>query len=204
MSSQPDARRCIVLTIDQRDSRNTPDAVPEALDALADLTTLLPFQRTAGDEVQGVLATPEALPQSLEVLLRDGRWHVGIGLGDVELPLPSQAREARGTAFLAARDAVSSTRTAPWQLRVAGKDETARHLESVCWLWAAVLGRRTEKGWEVADLVDQGLSYEAAGRRLGISQSAVSQRAAAAGLVESRRARELVSALATRWLDPSG
>ena len=64
------------------------------------------------------------------------------------------------------------------------------------WLWAALLGRRTEKGWEVVDLVDRGLSYEAAGQELGISQSAVSQRAAAAGLVEGRRARELVEAWA--------
>jgi len=70
----------------------------------------------------------------------------------------------------------------------------------VLWLWAAVLDRRTAKGWEVADLVDQGLSYDEAGKRLGISQSAVSQRAQAAGLVEGRRAREVVTHLAARLL----
>ena len=60
-----------------------------------------------------------------------------------------------------------------------------------------MLARRTARGWEVADLVDEGLSYDEAGRRLGISQSAVSQRAQAAGIVEGRRARELVTHLAS-------
>lgn len=203
MSPDP-AISCVVLTVDQRDSRRSPDAVTPVLDALAAVPTLLPFQRTAGDEFQGVLDEPDALAPALELLLRDGRWHIGVGLGSVESPLPADTREARGPAFVAARDAVSSTRSAPWQLRVVGPTATARHLESVCWLWAAVLGRRSDKGWEVADLVDRGLSYEATGKRLGISQSAVSQRAAAAGLVESRRARELVTALADQWLGARG
>ncbi|WP_181310564.1 transposase [Nocardioides campestrisoli] len=206
MSADPDAqdprasRRALVLTVDQRDSRTNPDAVGPVLRLLGEVPVLLPFQRTAGDEFQGVLEDPAALPRALEILLRDGRWHVGLGLGDVETPLPDDTREARGSAFLAAREAVSSTRTAPWALRVVGESPLARHLESACWLWAAVLGRRTAKGWEVADLVDEGNSYEAAGRLLGVSQSAVSQRAAAAGLVESRRARELVGYLAGAWL----
>jgi predicted transcriptional regulator len=71
-----------------------------------------------------------------------------------------------------------------------------RALESAIWLWAALLARRTPRGWEVADLVDQGLTYEEAASRIGISQSAVSQRAAAAGIAEGRRARELVEYLA--------
>lgn len=192
--------RAIVLTVDQRDSRSTPDAVPDALAALSRLDVARPFQRTAGDELQGVLQAPEALAPALEWLLRDDRWHVGIGLGTVETPLPPHAREGRGEAFLAAREAVEGARNAPWHVRVVGDSPVARQLESTVWLWAAVLGRRSDKGWEVADLADEGLSYAAAGERLGISQSAVSQRAAAAGLVEGRRARELVTALAAAHL----
>jgi DNA-directed RNA polymerase specialized sigma24 family protein len=70
----------------------------------------------------------------------------------------------------------------------------------VLWLVAALVGRRSPKGWEVVDLADEGLSYEEIGRRLGISQSAVSQRAQAAGLVEGRRAREVVTHLAADLL----
>jgi len=73
--------------------------------------------------------------------------------------------------------------------------ERVRALESAVWLWAALLGRRTSRGWEVADLVDQGLTYDETASRLSITQSAVSQRAAAAGIAEGRRARELVEFL---------
>lgn len=196
--------RVVVLTVDQRASRSHPDAVPALLDHLRHVPTVLPFTRTVGDEVQGVLTSPEAVATAVEALLRDGGWHVGIGLGEAETPLPPSAPEARGSAFVAAREAVSAARTAPWHLRVVAADDdvsdTAEHLESALWLWAALLNRRSEKGWEVADLLGSGLSHERAGARLGISQSAVSQRAQAAHVVESRRAHRLVSALAGRHL----
>lgn len=187
----------VVLTVDQRESRTGHDAVPELIELLAGIDSHGPFERTAGDEVQGVLRSADGLAPALEVVLRDGRWSIGIGIGAVERPLPRSPRAGRGEAFVAARAAVTTAKNAPWHLRVVGPAPVARHLESAVWLWAAVLGRRSDKGWEVADLIDEGLSYEAAGRRLGITQSAVSQRAAAAGIVEGRRARELVTALAS-------
>ena len=55
----------------------------------------------------------------------------------------------------------------------------------------------------MADLVDAGATYDEAAKRLGITQSAVSQRAQAAGIVEGRRARELVTDL-TRGLLEDG
>lgn len=190
----------VVLTADQRDSRTHPDAVPDVLRLLAPVGTVGPFERTAGDEVQGLLAAADQLAPAVEILLRDGRWSIGIGIGPVDEPAPASPREGRGPAFVAAREAVEAAKAAPARIRVIGPSPDARHLESALWLWAALLGRRTPKGWEVVDLVDQGLSYEATGERLGITQSAVSQRAAAAGLAEGRRARELVSALTAQAL----
>jgi hypothetical protein len=190
----------IVLTVDQRDSRRTPDRMPQTLVALADVPQLLDFERTAGDEFQGVLGDPAALPVVVERLLRDQAWYVGIGIGPVDEPLPQHAREGRGAAYVHARAAVTSAKSSPWHLRVSGDDPGVRALETTLWLWAAVLARRTSRGWEVADLVAEDLSYAEVGKRLGISQSAVSQRAQAAGIVESRRARELVAGLATDLL----
>lgn len=186
----------LVLTVDQRGSRHGTDRVPAALDLLHDVPALRPFERTAGDELQGVLADPAALPVAVEALLRDASWSIGIGIGAVDEPLPDHARAGSGQAYLHARTAVTSAKNAPWQLRVVGDDTGARQLESALWLWASVLARRTARGWEVADLVDQDLSYDETARRLGITQSAVSQRAQAAGIVEGRRARELVTHLA--------
>lgn len=190
----------VVLTVDQRGSRRTPDRVPATLTALAGVPLLLPVERTVGDEFQGLLDEPAALPDIVEALLRDQAWNIGIGVGEVETPLPDHTRAGRGPAYVHARTAVTSAKTSPWHLRVVGDDPGVRALETTLWLWAAVLARRTARGWEVADLVAEGLSYGEVGVRLGISASAVSQRAQAAGVVESRRARELVAELTARLL----
>ena len=189
----------IVITVDQRDSRRAPDLVPGMLAALADVPLLRPFQRTAGDEFQGLLDDAQALPGLVEQLLRDGHWAIGIGVGPLDGPLPLEARDGRGLAYVRARDAVESAKQAVWPVRVVGPDG-ADALESALWLWAALLARRTSKGWEVADLVDRGLSYEKVAEKLAITQSAVSQRARAAGLVEGARARTLVARLGAACL----
>lgn len=191
-----------VLTLDQRHSRTGPDLVPALLTSLAEVPVAARFARTAGDEVQGVLDSPEALVDVLALLLRSEQWNIGIGLGDVEQPLPDDAPAGRGPAFLHARTAVTTAKSSPWRLRVVGEVPQARALETTAWLWAALLNRRTSRGWEVADLAAEGLTYGEIGERLGISQSAVSQRAQAAGIVEDRRARELLGWLAADLLTP--
>ena len=198
--------RAAVLTVDQRGSTkaSATDRVPATLDGLAglpEIRLLRGFERTAGDEFQGVLDDPAALAVVAERLLREGGWSIGIGLGEVEEPLPESTRAGRGPAYQHARAAVTGAKSAPWRLRVAGDGPEVRALETTLWLWAAVLGRRTSGGWEVADLVDAGATYEEAAQRLGITQSAVSQRAQAAGIVEGRRARELVTDLTRRLLE---
>lgn len=189
----------LVLTVDQRGSRHATDRVGDLLAGLADAPTRLAFERTAGDEVQALLTDPEQLPTLVERVLRSGGWRLGLGLGAVETPLPADVREARGPAFVRARSAVEAARSSPAALRVHAPPTAqapARALESALWLWASLLERRTDRGWDVVDLVDAGATYEQAAQRLGISPSAVSQRAATAGLAEGRRARELVAHLA--------
>jgi hypothetical protein len=197
--------RVVVLTVDQRGSSDqaAADRVPDALTGLADLdgvTLLRPFERTAGDEFQGVLDDPRALAPIVERLLREDAWNVGIGIGAVDEPLPESTRAGRGAAYVHARDAVTTAKSSPWHLRVEGDLPEVRGLETALWLWAAVLARRTRRGWEVADLVDAGLRYDEVAARLDITQSAVSQRAQTAGIVEGRRARELVTELTAALL----
>ncbi|RNL79790.1 transposase [Nocardioides marmorisolisilvae] len=193
-----------ILTVDQRGSRSGPDLVPEVLEALnsPDLgTPARAFERTAGDEVQGVLADGAAVVRRIELLLRRGEWNVGLGLGDVEEPLPPSTRAGRGEAFVLARQAVTRAKQHPSRLAVTGSGVVgdgqyrADQIETIAWLWAGVLTRRSVRGWEVADLLAGGISHAEAAHRLGISQSAVSQRAQAAGLVEADRAAELLTEL---------
>jgi len=87
-----------VLTVDQQSSRSGPDLVPATLVALAEVSLLRSFERTVGDEFQGVADDPAALVTAVERLLREGTWNIGIGIGSVEEPLPPHARAGRGPA----------------------------------------------------------------------------------------------------------
>ncbi|WP_455605090.1 hypothetical protein [Cellulosimicrobium funkei] len=115
-----------VLTVDQRGSTGRPDRVPEVLARLDEMLAgrggvVVPFARTVGDEVQGVLDDPEAVVEVVLDLLRDGGWSVGLGVGPVDEPLPAVSREASGTAFVRAREAVEQAKsraaTAPGAVR---------------------------------------------------------------------------------------
>jgi hypothetical protein len=194
----------VVLTVDQRDSRVRPDAVPGLLAQFAGPTAPVlfrGFQRTAGDEVQAVADDPDAVVATLATILRERGWSIGLGIGPVDEPLPADTRAGHGPAFVLAREAVTRAKTVPHHLGVVGADHyRAEQLETVLWLWAGILERRTPRGWEVHDVLVDGSSHAEAGRRLGISQSAVSQRAAAAGLVDERRARRLATDLLSNLL----
>ena len=196
--------RVVVLTLDQRRSRVGADAVPTLLADLDDLQDRLlrPFQRTAGDEAQAVTDDPATVVEVVGRALRPGAWNIGIGVGPVRTPLPPETRAGSGDAFVAAREAVTRAKSDLHKLAVVARPDRdeAVQLETVLGLWANVVERRTEGGWQVHDLLASGLSYGETGDRLGISQSAVSQRARAAGIVDERRARALASVLCARLL----
>ena len=192
--------RAIILTADQRGSRSSPDLVAQASAAYV-AGAVLPFDRTAGDEMQALYTDPRAVVATVEGLLREDAWNIGLGIGDVETPLPEHARAGRGEAYVRAREAVTRAKHSPAHLAVGGPGYRSRQVETVLWLWAGVLTRRTAKGWEVADLVASGATHQQVGDLLGITQSAVSQRGQAAGLVEAARARELATALLTDLLE---
>lgn len=219
----PDA--VFVLTCDQRGSRRSTDAVPGALSALSAqpggaaaptrvvAAPILKAERTAGDEIQFAYDDPTGVVWAVETLTRLGDWRIGVGIGDVEHPLPDSTRAARGAAFIAAREAVERARLNAAQLAVraapagGSEDDSAgrkavgtpeyRRLrpadaaEHALTLLVATLARRTTAGWEIVVLLDEGLNGRQAAERLGISESAVSQRVARAAHEEGERARAL-------------
>ncbi|CAN5438178.1 hypothetical protein BH10ACT10_BH10ACT10_29900 [soil metagenome] len=193
-----------VLTVDQRDSRTGDDGVPDLLDLLGRdpaPAVVRPFQRTVGDEVQAVLDDAEAVVEAVGRILRTGHWSIGLGVGEVEQPLPPDSRAGRGAAYLHARDAVTRAKNGPHRLCVVATDPAAaERLETVLWLWAGLVERRTDRGWEVYDALRDGLSHAEAGQRLGVTQSAVTQRTQSAGLVDERRARRLATDLLSEML----
>ncbi len=201
------SERWVVITADQRNSRHSDDRVPIALDALAaalgDRLTL-PFERTAGDEIQALTRDAAAVVTAVLTLTRLSAWHIGLGLGPVELPLPESTREARGPGYLAARTAVDEARNAPANLRLVAAgtvgtdpygETVVRRAEAALVMVRALVSRRTAEGWEIMDVLDETGSGKLAAERLGISPSAVSQRAARAARAESRLGAELAESL---------
>lgn len=186
-----------VLTVDQRGSRTGPDMVPQTLDRLAeilteDMTPIAGFDRTAGDEIQGVLESTEAVYAVIRLLLRDAAWYVGIGHGPVDQPIPGRAAEGGGPAYWAAREAVNVAKTKRASSPVAfvshNASEQATDLNGMLQLLGFVFVGRSRAAWQAIDLVttswgtDSGRTQKQAAQVLGISPAAVSDRLRNAGL----------------------
>ncbi len=173
-----------VITADQRRSRTSADLVPAGLAAVSHLVgtrRALAPERTAGDELQ--VAIPDART-AIDVALHLTRlqeWSVGIGVGPVEEPLPANVRAARGTAFVHAREGVDRAKKSSTRVAVVGGEEGA-DAEALLRLMVELRDRRTTEGWELHDLLAEGLTQREAAGRLGITEGAVSLRARNAGL----------------------
>ncbi|GAA1053634.1 hypothetical protein [Dietzia natronolimnaea] len=178
-----------VVTIDQRGSRVADDLVPGLLEALADIPCAAAFERTAGDEVQGLLTDPAAVRRALLVALRGGVWHCGVGAGEVDDDsYASGTRAGRGPAYLAARDAVEAAKGLSSSVAVrvpatpgagagagAGADAAAwaADCEAVWGLTAPLILDRTEAQWRVVDAVDRSPTQAAAAHELDITPASV-------------------------------
>ena len=111
------------VTIDQQRSRTGPDRVAGLLQVLPEVLggrARLHPERTAGDEVQLLTGDAAAVVDVVGWLQREGGWWTGLGIGPVDAPLPASTREARGGAYLAAREAVESAKASPVGLVLRG------------------------------------------------------------------------------------
>jgi hypothetical protein len=173
-----------VITSDQRDSRSSADLVPAAVASVhahGHQGLVLAPERTAGDEVQVALADAGALLAIVLDLTRSERWSVGVGVGAIESPLPDSVRAARGEAFVNARDAVDRAKKAATRVAITAPEGGA-DAEALVRLLVELRDRRTAEGWEVYDLLAEGMTQREAAARLGISEGAVSLRVKSAGL----------------------
>lgn len=187
-----------VMTIDQRGSRKGIDRVPELLAALEDIPVALPFERSVGDEIQGVLDGPRSVVEAALRALRTGQWYVGIGIGGVDQPLPSSPREGSGAAFILARHAVDRAKKTgervPLAVEAAVAPEPGGHApaaEAVLVLVGGLVRGRTAAEWRVLDALDRIANRRqvAAAKMLGISPQAVSKAILRSGWQEEQGGR---------------
>lgn len=190
----------LVLTLDQRASRHQEDKIDGLLRKLHDspwaARFVRRFERTAGDEVQGLLDEPDDAVDVVLDLVRTGDWYAGVGVGPVREPIPASVRAAAGPAFVNARKAVERAKGSAARLAVVGPDlVTAGDAEALLALLSAVVQRRRAQGWEVIDLIRQGLAQKDVAADLKISPQAVSQRLRSTLWQEERRARPVAGRL---------
>lgn len=171
----------IVITIDQRKSRSRPDYVDALIHRLnTGWDMLRPFERTAGDELQGIISDGEAAVGLAMTVVSIGLWSIGIGVGSVAHPLPRQTRAGQGPAFEAARDAVERAKSSPGWIAVSGGPGESERIQAELQLAAELVRRRSTQATEAGVLIDAGFTQKEAAAQLGISQQAVSARLNAA------------------------
>lgn len=204
------------MTIDQQGSTRDRDRVPDLISEVAGLTPSA-FERSVGDELQGVVNDAADVVDIALHALRTGRWYVGIGVGTVSLPDGASPREGTGTAFVAARKAVEQAKAAAHQVplsvvsgtigkeagsRAAG-DEGVRacaNAEAVLRLLGRLVQERTEAQWRVVDaLCRRGAgrhgSQKQVAAELGISEQSVSRTVLRSGWQEEWAARPAAAML---------
>jgi hypothetical protein len=190
----------IVLTIDQRGGRRrrstSPDLVDEWNKAVneqyGDRLTL-PFERTVGDETQALMNDAAVAIELVLRASRDHKWWVGMGVGEVELPLGQSARASTGLAFFHAREAVDMAKRRRSGIAVRGADgRRQEHVETVLDLLAALTGHRSRKAWEAVDLRREGATIAEVAAALGVSRQAIQERLRRANAEEEDRAIKLV------------
>jgi hypothetical protein len=169
-----------VLTINQRDSREVGDLVPELIKALRHLPAAIGFQRSVGDEAIGVVEDPATAIDAALIALRNRRWHVGIGVGEILAPLPADINEAEGFGLVYARRAVNRAQKTGERvpLAVDGPDaDVAAEAEAVLRLIGQIVATRTEAEWKVLDLLTPGArgQQKFIAELLGITTQAVSK-----------------------------
>lgn len=165
--------------------------MPAILEALSDIPTVAGFERTVGDEVQGVLDEPSALVDALRWIIRDGGWHVGLGIGEISPEYVKSirlqgVRVGRGVPFVYAREAVEAAKGHAASVAVKADDDAAQLVQSILRLLVVAVEGRTKGQRAVVELFDRGLTGKLIAERLRISPSSVSARKSLSHIDEER------------------
>jgi len=185
------------ILLDQRQSRGGYDLVEPWLRDMEDpsLAFLLPFERTAGDEMEALIDDAATLTEVVLRALRTSAWWIGVGIGSVEQPLPESVRQSQGSAFVLARQAIQEAKAQPGRIRVLAEGRDAGDLEAALLLMGVLFSRRHNPDSPVNRLRKSGLTIVQIAGQLGITKQAVSQQLRVSR-TEEQAGRRLVEHLA--------
>jgi DNA-binding transcriptional ArsR family regulator len=165
------------ILLDQRQSRGGRDLVEPWLVDMGDpaLAFILPFERTAGDEMEALIGDPATLTEVALRALRTSAWWIGVGIGSVDEPLPESVRQSQGPAFVLARQAIQEAKARRERVRLLADGRDAGDLEAALLLMGVLFSRRHVPGSPVNRLRKSGLTIVQIADQLGITKQAVSQ-----------------------------
>jgi hypothetical protein len=190
------------LTVDQRGSRRSSDAVPDLLDRLGATPVVRGFERTVGDEVQALLDDADATVDVVVRVARTQAWWIGLGIGDVDTPVPASVRAARGPALFAARTAVERAHRSGAGVAVEageGRDADEAHdVETVLQVLGRLVADRSDDGQEAVEALRRHPTQRAAAEELAITPQAMSARLKVARPDDEDRLRALAVRLLAR------
>ena len=118
--------------------------------------------------------------------LTSDEWWIGLGLGEIETPLPPDTREGRGPAFWNARAAIdeAKTRRGTRPISVVGEDGTAQRLTECLDTLSFVINRRTDAQRAAADAYFRKGTVRAVAEELEMSVQGARKNVLAAGCDE--------------------
>lgn len=182
-----DTENVFVMTLTQRvedGSRPSSEMDRQLTRELGDLSTSAPFQPTGPGEVRGLTEDPEAAVSVTMLALRDGRYAVAIGVGEVFLtrvtdPQGRLAVAADGAGMLYGHEAAATVRGIDRvAVRVCAADQqSAAEAQAVLKLVGRIVSVRSEAEWRVVDLLTPGArgQQKDVAAQLGITPQAVSK-----------------------------
>ncbi|MHA7244770.1 hypothetical protein [Paeniglutamicibacter antarcticus] len=189
-----------VVTLKQRDPRADGDLGDRMVRALSDIPTLVPFQRSGPSLVVGVPECSEDAVDAILRALRNHHWVVGVGVGSLYEPVPSEAQYLQGTALGYAHTALERSEHTGERipLSIIGPAATiAAEAEAVLRLLGQIVSTRSVAEWAVLDLLVPGVrgQQKHVAAELGISAQAVSKAVVRSAWVEEWAARPAAARL---------
>ncbi|MCS6710540.1 MarR family transcriptional regulator [Brachybacterium sp. EF45031] len=192
----------LLFTPPRRTARAGEDPVPELLRTLAPLGLRGGPERTTGREVIAVADRAGVALDALRAAREEGQWRVGLGIGEVPLPLPQDLRAVEGPAAKAARDALheaATTSQVPVAIRAADPRQagTAADAQAVLRLVGWMIATRNRGQWRVARAVRDHPEWtqQQLAAHLGITQQTVSRSLQTSGWREESAVHPLLERL---------
>ena len=179
------------------------EALLDRVNRELDEAILADFTITVGDEFQGLLVRPGALPElvwRLRDRLPDVRFWTGVGFGTLDTELEDRAIGMDGPAFHRAREALEAAHDEGLHGGVfSGFGEDDGVIGGLARLLDWQRQGFTDAQREAVRRVRAGETQTEAARKIGVSRQAVSKRLAAAGWTAYRDAEESLRSLLSRY-----